>query len=163
MDWKRLDSARSQAGPIELDLIEAYAQNKISRRNFVKRGTILGLSVPTMATIIAACGGSDGEPVSSGGTTETEAPAETETEEAPAPAETEAAETAAPAAGGELLVGIQTGDANSGLDPLNMLDLGTYSVLSQSFEYLVGLAADGNIGPMGLAESWAPNLSLIHI
>ncbi len=38
-----------------------------------------------------------------------------------------------------------------------MLDLGTYCVISQSFEYLVGLGTDGNIADTGLAESWEPN------
>ncbi len=47
-------------GPVELDLIESYAQGKVSRRNFVKRGTIIGLSAPFMGAIIAACG-SDGD------------------------------------------------------------------------------------------------------
>ena len=55
-----------------------------------------------------------------------------------------------------------TGDANSGLDPLNMLDLGTYSVLSQSFEYLVGLGDDGDIGPTALATEWTPNDDVGH-
>jgi peptide/nickel transport system substrate-binding protein len=132
MDWKRIDWARRSGGPIEADLIEAYAQGKINRRDFVKRGTILGLSMPVMGTVIAAtgsavlaaCGSDDG----GGG-----------------------------AAGGDITAAIQTGDANSGLDPLNMLDLGTYSVLSQSFEYLVGLGDDGNIAATGLATEWSPN------
>ena len=59
MDWKRLDRARSSVGPVELDLIESYAQGKINRRDFVKRGTIIGLSVPVMGGIIAACGSDD--------------------------------------------------------------------------------------------------------
>jgi peptide/nickel transport system substrate-binding protein len=146
MDWKRLDRARREAGPIELDLVEAYAKGKISRRDFVKRGTIIGLSVPMMGSVIAACG-SDDEPAAD-----------------PAPAAPTPDATAAPApapapagAGGDLRVGVQFGDANSGLDPLNMLDLGTYSVLSQSFEYLVGLGPDGNLAATGLAESWSPN------
>ena len=132
MDWKRIDWARRSGGPIEADLIEAYAQGRINRRDFVKRGTILGLSMPVMGTVIAAtgsavlaaCGSDDG----GGG-----------------------------AAGGDITAAIQTGDANSGLDPLNMLDLGTYSVLSQSFEYLVGLGDDGNIAATGLATEWSPN------
>ena len=61
------------------------------------------------------------------------------------------------ATGGNLIVAIQQGDANSGLDPVNMLDLGTYNVCSQSFEYLVGLGPDGNIAATGLATSWSPN------
>ena len=62
MDWKRLDLARGASGPVEVDLIEAYAQGRIKRRDFVKRGTIIGLSVPFMGAIIAACGSDDGVP-----------------------------------------------------------------------------------------------------
>ncbi len=135
-------------GPIELDLIESYAQGKVSRRNFVKRGTIIGLSAPFMGAIIAACG-SDG-----GSTTATTAAAGGETTEA-------ATATTAPAptggAGGNVTVGIQFGDANSGLDPVAMLDLGTYCVISQSFETLVGVGADGNIDSNALATGWEPN------
>ncbi len=147
MNWKSLDATRRNIGPIELDLVEAYAQKKISRRNFVKRGTIIGLSAPTMAAVIAACG-SDGGSDSAGDTAAPSDDGDT------APATTAAA---APAAGGDLRIGVQFGDANSGLDPINMLDLGTYAVVSQSFEYLVGLGSDGNIGATGLAESWSPN------
>jgi len=150
MDWKRFDRARESASPMELDLIEAYAQGKVSRRNFVKRGTIIGLSVPFMGSIIAACGGDDDDAGSSDTTTASEGSSAPEGTSAPAT-------TAAPTAGGTLIAGIQTGDANSGLDPLNMLDLGTYSVLSQTFEYLVGLAPDGNIGATALAAEWTPN------
>lgn len=125
--------------------MEAYAANRISRRDFVRRGTIIGLGMPVMGAVIAACGGSDdAEPVASGGGDEEAA------EQTDAPA-------AEAVAGGEIKVGIQFGDANSGLDPVNMLDLGTYATVSQSLEYLVGLAADGNIGPTALAESWSPN------
>jgi peptide/nickel transport system substrate-binding protein len=142
MDWKRFDTARSQIGPIEVDLVEAYAQRKLSRRNFIKRGSILGLSASFMGGIIAACGSDDDDEPTVAATNNDDS---------------SSSETAAPVAGGELRVGLQTGDANSGLDPLNMLDLGTYGVLSQSFEYLVGLSGDGNIGPNGLASSWSPN------
>ncbi|NNE95045.1 MAG: ABC transporter substrate-binding protein [Acidimicrobiales bacterium] len=147
MNWKVFDQARKDVGPVELDLIESYAQGKVSRRNFVKRGTIIGLSAPFMGAIIAACG-SDGD---EGGTTTTAGGGETDG----------SAATTAPAptggAGGNLVVAIQEGDANSGLDPVAMLDLGTYAACSQSFEYLVGLGADGNIADTGLATSWSPN------
>jgi peptide/nickel transport system substrate-binding protein len=147
MDWKRFDRARRSAGPIELDLIESYAQGKIRRRDFVKRGTIIGLSMPFMGAVIAACGGSDGDSGSESadtGNTDGTAAAGSGSE-------------SSGATGGEIIAGIQTGDANSGLDPLNMLDLGTYSVLSQSFEYLVGLGANGEIGATALATEWSPN------
>lgn len=138
MDWKLFDSIRKKSSPLEVDLMEHYAEGAITRRDFLKRGAILGLSVTSMAGVIAAC-----SPEPTDGTA--------------APGTSGAGGTQAPVAGGSLKAGIQQGDANSGLDPLNMLDLGTYSVLSQSFEYLVGLAPDGNIGNTGLATSWTPN------
>ena len=158
MDFKRLDQTRRSVGPIELDLIESFAQGKVSRRNFVRRGTMIGLSVPVMGGIIAACGDSDGDsaPATAAASEETEttdaASGETDstepkTTDAPAPA----------AAGGDIIAGIQSGDTTSGLDPVNMLDLGTYAVVSQSFEYLVGLGSDGNIAATALATEWAPN------
>jgi peptide/nickel transport system substrate-binding protein len=139
MDWKLFDRARSESGPVQVDLVEAYAQGRINRRDFVKRGTVIGLSVPFMGSIIAACGGDDDDAGSPG----------TEPTGTSAPAE--------PTAGGSLVVAVQQGDANSGLDPVNMQDLGTYNVLAQSFEALVGVGPDGNIGNTGLAESWEPN------
>ncbi|MEM7285639.1 MAG: ABC transporter substrate-binding protein [Actinomycetota bacterium] len=147
MNWKKIDAVRRSSGPLENDLIDHYVAGNISRRNFVKRGTILGLGVPTMAAIIAACGGDDDdEPTAATGD-------DGGGSEEPA-AEQPAAE---PAAGGDLTVAIQFGDANSGLDPLNMLDLGTYAVLSQSFEYLVGVGSDYNVSNTGLAVDWSPN------
>lgn len=140
MDWKRFDAMRRNVGPVELDLVESYAQNKINRRNFVKRGTIIGLSVPFMGAIIAACGSDSDSEEGSGDTSATTAGGD-----------------GAGTVGGNLIVANQFGDANSGLDPVNMLDLGTYNVCSQSFEYLVGLGADGNVDATGLATSWSPN------
>lgn len=149
MDWKQIDWARRAGGPIEADLVEAYAKGKISRRNFVKRGTIIGLSVPMMGAVIAACGGSDGDssgstPVTGGSTPSTGS----------ATANTEAGSGAQ---GGRVVWANQQGDSSTGLDPVNMLDLGTYNVLSQSFEPLVGVGEDGNIGATGLATEWSPN------
>jgi peptide/nickel transport system substrate-binding protein len=136
MDWNRFDRIRAKLGPMQLDAVETYAQGGMNRRDFVKRGTILGLSAGSIATVLSACGGDDDDAVD-------------------APAATDA--PSGSTAGGTITAGIQFGDANSGLDPLNMLDLGTYGVLSQSFEYLVGLGADGNIGATALATGWEPN------
>ncbi|MDG2114273.1 MAG: ABC transporter substrate-binding protein, partial [Actinomycetota bacterium] len=139
MNWKRFDWARRNASTVELDLIEHYASGKIGRRDFLRRAGIIGLGAPMVGVVLAACGDSD----SDGGATETTAAASGGEADAPA--------------GGNITAAIQFGDANSGLDPLNMLDLGTYSVLSQSFEYLVGLGPDGNIANTALATDWSPN------
>ena len=138
MNWKRLDWARRSASPLELDLIEHYAAGKISRRDFVRRGVVLGVGAPVMAGVIAACGDSGGgtTATTSGGVATTAA--------------------AQPTSGGNIIVGIQI--PSSPLDPVNMLDLGTYAVLSQSFEYLVGVENDGlSIGANALATSWSSN------
>ncbi len=136
MNWKQFDFVRKNSNPVEVDLVEAYAQNKISRRDFVKRGTIIGLSVPAMSAVIAACGGSD---------------------EGTASGDSDGSTSGGGTKGGTAIVANQFGDANSGLDPVTMLDLGTYNVISQSFEYLVGLGSDGNIDATALATSWSPN------
>lgn len=137
MNWKIFDRVRKNANPVELDLIENYAAGRVNRRDFLRRAGIIGLSAPMAGMVLAACGDSDSDDTAS--TT------------------TAAASDGGGPLGGNLTAAIQFGDANSGLDPLNMLDLGTYSVLSQSFEYLVGLAPDGNIGNNGLASDWSPS------
>ncbi len=145
MDWTRFDVLRRDVGPVELDLVESYAQKKIDRRDFVKRGSIIGLSMPFMGAIITACGsdsgGSDSAALEAGSSTATNSGGTPSTG----------------TIGGNLICANQFGDANSGLDPVNMLDLGTYNVISQSFEYLVGLGDDGNIAATALATGWTPN------
>ncbi|MGH8917657.1 MAG: ABC transporter substrate-binding protein, partial [Actinomycetes bacterium] len=145
MDWKRLDRARRSAGPVHLDLIESYAQGKISRRNFMRRGAIIGLSIPTMGAIIAACGGDDDE--GSGGTGTTGAPGSS------APGTAVSGSTSPGQQGGIIRVGAQRPVS---VDPIQMQDLGGYGVVAQCFEFLVGVGVDGQIAP-GLAESWEPN------
>ena len=56
MNFSKLDRARRSVGPLENDLIDSYANGAISRRTFVTRGSVLGLGVAFMGTIIAACG-----------------------------------------------------------------------------------------------------------
>ncbi len=142
MDFKSFDRARRNAAPLELDLIESFAQGKVSRRAFIKRGTIIGLSAPLMATIISACS-SDAKTATTtaAGATTTVGGATT---------------TVAPkvAAGGTIKIAIQT--PAGPLDPIKMADLGSYGIVAQSFEFLATLGDDGDIAP-GLAESWKPN------
>ena len=60
MNINGFDRLRRSATPIEVDHIEAYAKGRISRREFVRRGTVIGLSLPFMSAILAACGSSSG-------------------------------------------------------------------------------------------------------
>ncbi len=141
MDYSRLDPIRRNASAQELDLVESFAQGRITRRSFIKRATILGLSLPAISAIIVAC---------TGGTTASPAA----TDAAPSAGGSAVAPSAGPA-GGSIKVAIQR--PAGPLDPIGMQDLASYGLIAQSFEFLAALdPATGDIGP-GLAESWSPN------
>lgn len=163
MDFNVFDKARRQAGPMELDLIENFAAGKITRRGFVKRGAVIGMSVPLMSTIIAACGSSaktTSGTTASAATTTAGSPATTiatgggATVTVAGTSAGTTAKTTAAVQGGTIRVASQT--PSKTLDPVTMADLGSYGVVAQCFEFLCGLGANGDIGP-GLATDWSPN------
>ena len=136
------DRLRRGASPVELELTEAFAQGRITRRAFVQRGSVIGLSVAFMGSVIAACG-SDGK-------------SKTATSSSSTLAGTTAAGTAAAGAikkGGTLRIAAQK--PAGPLDPVAMADLGTYTPVVTAFEYLVDILG-AEVKPM-LAESWKPN------
>ena len=141
MDFKRLDRVRRSATPVELDVVEAYARGRITRRQFIKRATVIGLSLPAITAVIAACGPAGGPSATpSGGAS---------------PAPGASGSPAAGPAGGIIRVALQRPAA--ALDPIAMQDLGAYGMIATSFEFLTTLDPTGlDIAP-GLAESWAPN------
>ena len=141
------DRLRRGASPVELELTEAFAQGRITRRAFVQRGSVIGLSVAFMGSVIAACG-SDGKSKTATSSSSTLA--------GTAVAGTTAAGTAAAGAikkGGTLRIASQK--PAGPLDPVAMADLGTYTPVVTAFEYLVDILG-AEVKPM-LAESWKPN------
>jgi peptide/nickel transport system substrate-binding protein len=148
MDYRLFDHVRRQASPVEVELVEAFAKGRITRRDFVRRGSMIGLGAPLIGMILAACG-SDAKTAAPG----TAAPGGT----AAAPGGTTAPSgTAAAGAikqGGTLRIVAQT--PAGPLDPVAMADLGTYFPVVTAFEYLVD-ALGGDVRPM-LAETWKPN------
>src|SRR5437762_12400793 len=54
---RRIDQSRARRSEIENHVIDEYAAGRISRREFVRRGTVLGMSIPLVSFIAAACGG----------------------------------------------------------------------------------------------------------
>jgi hypothetical protein len=42
-----------------IDLVDALNSGRINRREFMRRGMLLGLSIPTLAAVLAACGDDD--------------------------------------------------------------------------------------------------------
>ena len=143
MDFKRLDRVRRSATPIELDLVESYAQGKITRRQFIQRGTVIGLSMPIIGAVIAACGPGTASVAPSGGATA-------------APAGSASAPPASAVTGGTIRCAIQKPVS---IDPVAMQDLGGYGIVAQSFEFLCTQQTIGDPGGLapGLAEKWTPN------
>jgi peptide/nickel transport system substrate-binding protein len=142
MDYSRLDRVRRSATPMELDLVESFAQGKITRRQFINRATVIGLSLPAISAVIVAC------------STPPAASVAAPTASA-APGESAAPSSAASAAtGGHIRVATQRPVK---IDPVQMQDLSGYGMVSQCFEYLCTLSSDGSDIAPGLAESWNPN------
>ena len=124
------DRLRRSASPVEVELTEAYAQGRLSRRAFMQRGSVIGLSMGFMGSVIAACGSDSPSTVGS----------------------TKAAEGKIKQ-GGTLRIAAQT--PAGPLDPVAMAELGSYGPVVQCFEYLVNTLG-ATLSPM-LAESWKPN------
>src|SRR5260370_30603675 len=63
-DNRRLGRLRQSQGDIGNHIIDEYAAGRISRRDFIRRGTVVGISLPVLGAVISACG-SSGSPSSS--------------------------------------------------------------------------------------------------
>jgi peptide/nickel transport system substrate-binding protein len=132
MNLRLLDGVRRNATAVEIDHIEAYAQGRINRREFVTRGTVLGLSVPFLGAVIAACGSDDAPKASTGSS----------------------GAAGSIKQGGVLKVANQK--PSGPVDPIAMDNLGAYTVATIPLEYLCGPGEGAALAPM-LAESWKPN------
>jgi peptide/nickel transport system substrate-binding protein len=146
MDYSQLDKVRRKTTPLQLDVVESFVNGRLSRREFIRRGTVIGLSLGSISAIIAACGG----------TTASGSPAATSGASAGA---TSGASGAAASAktGGTIRAAVQRPVK---IDPVAMEDLGGYGITAQSFEFLCTqntIGDDpGGLAP-GLAEKWTPN------
>jgi peptide/nickel transport system substrate-binding protein len=142
MDYSRFGTSRHAIGRLEQEVIDAYAQGNLSRRELMRRGTIVGLSVPFLGAVIAACS-SDEDSV--------ETPTDSTTGETPS---TDPAPEGAIKKGGVLKIASQR--PGSPLDPVAMDNIGSYTPVVQAMEYLVGKGEGTALAPM-LAEEWSPN------
>lgn len=143
MDYLRLDEVRRTTTPLQLDVVESFARGRLSRREFIQRGLVIGLSMSAISTVIAACGAAaspspTGAAPSAGGSPGTSAP--------PASAKT----------GGTIRCAVQRPVS---VDPVAMQDLGGYGITAQSFEFLCTQQTIGDPGGLapGLAEKWSSN------
>jgi peptide/nickel transport system substrate-binding protein len=110
VDHARLDRFREGQGEIANHVIDEFAARRISRRDFLRRGSVVGISVPVLGAIAAACGSSG----------------------APSPMPSRSA--VAYKAGATIKAGIVTPTA--AINPLTVADPGGADMLAQTGEYL---------------------------
>jgi peptide/nickel transport system substrate-binding protein len=137
-DYRSFDRVRRAASPLQLDLVEAFAAGRVSRREFVRLGLMLGMTT----AMIAACGGTD----------------------TPTSGSSSAGATDIVGGGAGNVTVKQGGSmkfasnvpASGGLDSIAMFDLATYGVIGQVYEYLCAPSANLALEPQ-LALSWSAN------
>ena len=56
---RRVDNIRRRSSETQNHLIDEYSAGKLSRREFIRRGTLLGASLPLMSFLASACGPDD--------------------------------------------------------------------------------------------------------
>jgi peptide/nickel transport system substrate-binding protein len=57
-DHSRLDQLRAGQGDIASHVIDEFAAGRLSRREFIRRGSVIGISLPLLGAIVSACGSS---------------------------------------------------------------------------------------------------------
>ena len=146
-----LDAIRRTQGAIGNHVIDEFVAGRLSRRDFVRRSTIVGLSVPAIGMLLAACGGDDkGATATTAGSNTTAAGG---TDTTAAAVET----TTAIKKGGTLRIGsIAPSAASATLDPVLINDGAGLTLLSQVGQFLTLSNPDLSLGA-SLAESWSPN------
>ena len=130
---RRLDAIRADRSELENHYIDELVSGSISRRQFVRRGAVIGMSTSLMGVILAACGNANSPSSSSSSS---------------------AAASGTPTKGGSLRLATQAPTA--AINPLTISDAGGLCMLAQTGEFL---AFDDNqalaLKPM-LATSWTP-------
>jgi peptide/nickel transport system substrate-binding protein len=132
IDHRRLGRLRQNQGELANHIIDEYVAGRISRRDFIRRATVVGISAPLLGSILAACSSSSSSPASSATTS------------APASA----------AAGAVIRAGITTPAA--AINPVTVADQGGLDMLAQTGEYLVLSDQTLTLQPV-LATSWSSN------
>ena len=138
---RQVDAIRSRSSELENPLIDEYRSGYISRREFVRRGGVIGMSIPVVGFLAAACGTGSNTSTSSGGSADTAVKA--------------GGKEVAVKPGGTLKLGMSPGPTTE-IDPILVADEGGLSVMSQSGEFLSWSDSKLQLQPR-LAESWKPN------
>jgi peptide/nickel transport system substrate-binding protein len=131
IDHRRLGRLRQDQGEIANHIIDEFAAGRLSRRDFIRRATVVGISAPILGSVLAACSSSS-------------SPTSTST----------STSSAAGAPGAVIKVGIVTPTAS--INPVTVADQGGLDMLAQTGEYLTLSTQTLTLQPV-LATSWSPN------
>ncbi len=142
---QQVDAIRRRSNEIQNHVIDEYEYGKISRREFLRKGSIVGLTLPFVGVIAAACGSGD-----DAATTTTLAGVTTTTAGGAA-----ATTTLVPAGPTTIRVGMNPGPA-VGIEPVLINDEIGLAAFGQTAQYLVFSDDELNAVPV-LAESWESN------
>src|SRR5450755_4459545 len=138
-EQRRLDAIRDRRSELENHYIDELVAGRISRRQFMRKGAVIGMSTGLMGAILAACGNANsnvgGSSSSSGSSS--------------------SAAAGTPTKGGTLKLATQA--PAGAVNPLTVSDAGGLCMLAQTGEFLafantMALA----LQPM-LATSWKPS------
>jgi peptide/nickel transport system substrate-binding protein len=127
IDHRRLDDLRRGRGPVQEHVIDEFVAGRLSRRDFLRRGSMVGLSMPLLSGILAACGSSGPSNPGSG---------------------------AKGKAGATIKAGLLVPAA--AIDPITIADQGGLELLGNVGEFLVFTDQAGHYHPW-LATSWSAN------
>ncbi|HJS71694.1 MAG TPA: ABC transporter substrate-binding protein [Acidimicrobiia bacterium] len=129
---EELDFIRRRSSEVQNHVIDELQYGKITRREFIRKGSLIGLSFPVMGMVLAACGDETGSSTTVAG----------------APGTTGAA--------GAATVRVGVDQPAVGIDPVLINDEAGLAVFGQTAQYLVFSDTDLNAIPV-LADSWEPN------
>src|SRR5215207_3961268 len=131
---RQVDAVRAQRSELENHVIDEYRAGYIGRREFIRRGAVVGMSLPMVGFLASACGGDD-DGSGNGGPPATQEDVQVKP-------------------GGTFKSGLQL--PGSDLDPVIVNNQGALGTLGQSGEFLI--YSDRDLTPVPrLAESWKPN------
>jgi peptide/nickel transport system substrate-binding protein len=135
IDHRRLARLRRGQGEIANHIIDELAAGRLSRRDFIRRASVVGISIPLAGSILEACSSSSSSSGSSS-------------------ASTGASSTATGAPGAVIRVGISTPAA--AINPVTVADQGGEDMLAQTGEFLCLSDQTLTLKPV-LATSWSAN------
>ena len=136
IDHRRLGRLRQGQGEIANHIIDEFAAGRLSRRDFIRRASVVGISAPLLGSILAACSSSSSSPSSSSSSSSS------------------ASASAGGAPGAVIKAGIETPAA--AINPVTVADQGGLDMLAQTGEYLVLSDQTLTLKPV-LATSWSAN------